>query len=153
MERPSPGQRLPSGVALAERVHGDLELLSFTPSQAPDLPGAVLSLFSREDLQTDEERRIRAVLEESEERIPTGLSARSRLLARKGVMGLVEAAEWLDLLIVGSRGYGPVRRALLGSTSTVLLRSTPTPILVLPRAAGSDPLGLNRLADLQRQEG
>jgi nucleotide-binding universal stress UspA family protein len=39
----------------------------------------------------------------------------------------------LDLLVAGSRGYGPSGRASLGSVSTALLRSLPCPVLVVPR--------------------
>jgi nucleotide-binding universal stress UspA family protein len=38
----------------------------------------------------------------------------------------------LDLLVVGSRGHGPVRRLLLGSTSTRLVREARCPVLVVP---------------------
>jgi nucleotide-binding universal stress UspA family protein len=41
----------------------------------------------------------------------------------------------LDLLAVGSRAHGPVRRLLLGSTSTRLVREAVCPLLVLPRSA------------------
>lgn len=43
----------------------------------------------------------------------------------------------LDLLVVGSRGYGPLHRALVGSTSTELVRTAPCPVLVLPRGAAN----------------
>jgi nucleotide-binding universal stress UspA family protein len=39
----------------------------------------------------------------------------------------------LDLLIVGSRSYGPVRRLMFGSTSQHLARSGRCPLLVVPR--------------------
>jgi nucleotide-binding universal stress UspA family protein len=39
----------------------------------------------------------------------------------------------LDLLVVGSRSYGPVRRLLLGSTSMRLVREATCPLLILPR--------------------
>jgi nucleotide-binding universal stress UspA family protein len=42
----------------------------------------------------------------------------------------------VDLLVVGSRGYGPVRRLVLGSTSNYLERHARCSLLVLPRAAG-----------------
>jgi nucleotide-binding universal stress UspA family protein len=41
----------------------------------------------------------------------------------------------LDLLVVGTRAYGPVRRLLLGSTSTRLMRHAACPLLVAPRGA------------------
>jgi len=45
----------------------------------------------------------------------------------------------VDLLIVGSRGYGPVRRVVHGSTSNYLQRHARCPLLVLPRAAAASP--------------
>jgi nucleotide-binding universal stress UspA family protein len=41
----------------------------------------------------------------------------------------------LDLLVVGARAYGPVRRLLLGSTSTRLVHHAACPLLVTPRGA------------------
>jgi len=43
----------------------------------------------------------------------------------------------VDLIVVGSRGYGPALRVILGSVSTELARSAPCPVLVTPRAAES----------------
>jgi nucleotide-binding universal stress UspA family protein len=45
-----------------------------------------------------------------------------------------ESAE-LDLLAVGSRGYGPLRAVLLGSVSSALVRSAQSPLVVVPRGA------------------
>jgi nucleotide-binding universal stress UspA family protein len=41
----------------------------------------------------------------------------------------------VDLLVVGSRGYGPIRRLVLGSTSEYLERHARCSLLVLPRVA------------------
>jgi nucleotide-binding universal stress UspA family protein len=45
----------------------------------------------------------------------------------------------VDLLVVGSRGYGPVRRLVLGSTSEYLQRHARCSLLVLPRPAERPP--------------
>jgi nucleotide-binding universal stress UspA family protein len=41
----------------------------------------------------------------------------------------------VDLLVVGSRGYGPPRRLMFGSTARKLTAKAPCPLLVLPRVA------------------
>jgi nucleotide-binding universal stress UspA family protein len=41
----------------------------------------------------------------------------------------------VDLLFVGSRGYGPLRRALLGNVSGALVRAAGCPVVVTPRTA------------------
>jgi nucleotide-binding universal stress UspA family protein len=54
----------------------------------------------------------------------------------------------LDLLVVGSRGYGPVRRALLGGVSAKLIRSAPCPVLVTPRGSEETSEGAWRPSEL-----
>ena len=71
--------------------------------------------------------------------------ARGRIEALEGVGSHAvygSAAEELaiysasvDLLVVGSRGYGPLGRLVHGSTSSKLARSARCPLLVLPRPA------------------
>ncbi len=47
---------------------------------------------------------------------------------------LLEAAEvGVDLLVLGSRGFGPVMRLLIGSVSSRVIRGAPCPVLVVPR--------------------
>jgi nucleotide-binding universal stress UspA family protein len=41
----------------------------------------------------------------------------------------------VDLLFVGSHGYGPLRRALLGNVSGALVRAAGCPVVVTPRTA------------------
>lgn len=38
-----------------------------------------------------------------------------------------------DLLVCGSRGYGPARRVLLGGVSARVLRHARIPVMVVPR--------------------
>ena len=51
---------------------------------------------------------------------------------------LVAFGDEVELLVVGSRGYGPVRRMMLGSTSMHLARAARCPLLVLPRPMALD---------------
>jgi nucleotide-binding universal stress UspA family protein len=48
---------------------------------------------------------------------------------------LAAFGDQVDILVVGSRGYGPVKRLVLGSTSDYLERHARCPLLVLPRVA------------------
>jgi nucleotide-binding universal stress UspA family protein len=47
---------------------------------------------------------------------------------------LAERSRALDLLVIGSRGYGPVRHALIGNVSTTVMRTAPCPVLIVPRS-------------------
>ena len=50
------------------------------------------------------------------------------------VDGLLAAARHVDLLVMGSRGRGPLRAAILGSVSHSVAQQAPCPVLILPRA-------------------
>jgi nucleotide-binding universal stress UspA family protein len=78
------------------------------------------------------EREIAEALEE----LPRGLRASGEVLSGEAAKTLVsKAEEGIDLLVMGSRGYGPARRVLLGGVSSKLARSAPCPLLVVPRTA------------------
>lgn len=70
---------------------------------------------------------------------PRALRAEGR--ARRGAATTVlrdEAELGIDLFVLGSRGYGPLMRTMLGSVTAELMRSAPCPLLVFPRGAGGD---------------
>jgi nucleotide-binding universal stress UspA family protein len=54
---------------------------------------------------------------------------------------LVELSANVDLLVLGSRAWGPVRRTVIGSTATHLMRRSHCPVLVLPRGAATGAPG------------
>ncbi len=56
-------------------------------------------------------------------------------IARDELVGL---SEHVDLLVLGSRGYGPVRRALLGGSADRIVHAAVCPVLVVPRGAHED---------------
>jgi nucleotide-binding universal stress UspA family protein len=49
---------------------------------------------------------------------------------------LAEASEDVDLLVLGSRGYGPLHSVLVGGVAGRVVREAACPVLVLPRKAG-----------------
>jgi nucleotide-binding universal stress UspA family protein len=51
------------------------------------------------------------------------------------------AAVAVDVLVMGSRGYGPVRRAVLGSVSAGLVHASAVPVIVTPRGAARHRAG------------
>jgi nucleotide-binding universal stress UspA family protein len=50
---------------------------------------------------------------------------------------LIRVSEHLDLLVCGSRGYGPLRAVLLGGVTRRLTAEARCPVIVLPRGVTS----------------
>ena len=66
--------------------------------------------------------------------LPSELRALPVLEHGDPVHKLLEAAEvGVDLLVLGSRGFGPVMRLLIGSVSSKVIRAAACPVLVVPR--------------------
>lgn len=82
----------------------------------------------REVVQTD--------LDEVVAKMPAKASVFGRMVDGDASDMLAEAASDASLLVIGSRGYGPIGRVLLGSTDAALMRNAPCPVVVLPRQKG-----------------
>jgi nucleotide-binding universal stress UspA family protein len=111
---------------LAEATTADLRLVSVLPPSVaewgryryvPEPPGY-------EDLAREAAERVLTVARPDEE-----TEVRSGAVAT----ALLDVSREVDLLVLGSRSYGPARRLLLGSVSDVVVRSSSCPVLVLPR--------------------
>lgn len=77
--------------------------------------------------------RLRGELESAAGSLPADVARSTEFQSGGAVTVLSGEANELDLLVLGSRGYGPVRRVLLGSVSGELVRGTACPVLVVPR--------------------
>ena len=100
-----------------------------------------------EELRRD---RYRAILDDALNALPAVVRPEGRLLSGKVEEQLVEQANVsLDVMVVGSRAYGPLRRVLPGSTSNALMSSARCPVIVYPR--GVEPDGLVYLGEGDRE--
>jgi nucleotide-binding universal stress UspA family protein len=64
-------------------------------------------------------------------------NADMRVLAGDPVRCLVDASSELDLLVVGSRHYGPLRSVLMGSVSAPLVEHAQCPVVIVPRGVSA----------------
>jgi nucleotide-binding universal stress UspA family protein len=77
----------------------------------------------------------RDALKAAEADMPEGVTVEARFIEGSPGEVLARESDELDLLITGSRGYGPRAAVLLGSTTQTLMRSAECPGLVMPRGA------------------
>jgi nucleotide-binding universal stress UspA family protein len=78
----------------------------------------------------------RAALDEALTTLPDGVNATAELLEGDVIDELAALDEReIDVLVMGSRGYGPVRRVLLGGVARKLIRRAACPLIVVPRGS------------------
>jgi len=86
-------------------------------------------------------RRVaQAIIDAGLRRLPPGLEAATSVLEGDAA-ALAEAAhkDKVGVLYVGSRGYGPLREAILGGFTGALLRTARCPLVIVPcRVAGAE---------------
>lgn len=74
-------------------------------------------------------RRLRAAADDLRR---AGVRVDASLLTGRAAAVLRESSSELDLIVIGSRGRGPTRAALLGSVSRALVRHAACPVVVVP---------------------
>jgi nucleotide-binding universal stress UspA family protein len=130
---------LDAAVALATQAGAEIRVitafqpLAFGAVTTSALPGASANETMRAEL--------RAVHEEALTAVGERVRVQGRFAEGSADDILLGESADLDLLVVGSRGYGPVGAVLMGSATTALARGATCPILVTPRATQFDLLG------------
>ena len=126
-------EALRCAAAIARLARGTLRVIAVVPPEPAVAPASgygfewgVVARRSRDAM----EEEVRHTVQQLD--IPASAETVVGLPAER----LAEASRDLDLLVVGSRNYGPVRRVLPGSTSLRLTRRASCPVVVVPRGAG-----------------
>ena len=89
----------------------------------------------------DYEEQAREGLDEAAAALPADVQAETVFVAGSPGPDLAAQTAQVDLLVVGSRGYGPGAAVLLGGVTHQLIHTAHCPVIVLPRGAdGLDPL-------------
>jgi nucleotide-binding universal stress UspA family protein len=145
----SPGGRTALAFALAgaARRGAALDVVAAYPVTLVWTGGVPLDIPDVDAVRADTERRARDLVDEVRQddslaAVPGVAELDVRLLPHEGrpVPALLAAAKGAELLVVGSRGRGAVRSALLGSVALHCVNHAPCPVLVVhPGASTPQP--------------
>jgi len=131
---------------LATRTEASLQVLmvieppAAIPGQFVPLPGLeALTTIERGEAMQRQEQAAQSVLNRALGALGGALKIERRVLVGTHPAGAIldTAREGVDLLVLGSRAYGPLRRALSGSVSSRVVRHAPCSVLVSPRIGES----------------
>jgi nucleotide-binding universal stress UspA family protein len=117
---------------LARAAGGELTVVRVHPvvTTIAPAPDAVAASFTLHD---DLLRAARRELDRTVDGIDPAVRPRPVLREGDPAHELADASRELDVLVTGSRGYGPLRAVLLGGVTGPLLREAHAPVIVVPR--------------------
>jgi nucleotide-binding universal stress UspA family protein len=130
VDGPEGRDALTVATALARRAGGTVTTYTVRePPRAHSLAGALGDQPEREA-----DQRIETILDRVRASVPADILQGAEVLHGHAAETLEKVSGDLDLLICGSRGYGPVRSTLVGGVSSRLAHTAACPLLVIPRA-------------------
>jgi nucleotide-binding universal stress UspA family protein len=125
-----------AAAAIATRAGAVLEVLRAV--QPVDWTGVVPpGKAYREAVELARDAAAEAARAAADELAP-GVEAIVHAVVESPLAALTKASADLDLLVCGSRGYGPLRRVPLGSVSRPLSHEARCPLVVVPRGTATD---------------
>jgi nucleotide-binding universal stress UspA family protein len=133
--RPESRQAFALAAALARECGASITVRSVVGTPLPYADAAAYDeewLSRAQAMATDEQHEVLA---------GAGVEANGDVVVGAPVEELVELSRRVELLVLGSRAWGPVRRILVGSTAGALTREAHCPLLVLPRGAATGQPG------------
>lgn len=120
--------------AIATAADAPVRVLSVAEPPEPVITGT-LDALALDCVRRAREERARMAVASGIEALPAHRRAGGETLSGDAPDALAAASQELDLLVCGSRGYGPVRTVLVGGTSHELVRKAACPVVVVPRAS------------------
>jgi len=125
-------QALRVASCLANALDAGLILAHAAP--VPLVPGASAAAEGQERLRHAEIERVEELLEQlaADEQISSSLRVRVAFGAAGGTLADIVEEEGASLVVVGSRGRGALKAALLGSVSSELASTSRTPVVIVP---------------------
>jgi nucleotide-binding universal stress UspA family protein len=121
---------LEEGAKLAGKFGASMKVVGVLTPIPP--MGAAAAARTGPEAGPDFQTRLHAAVAD----LPPELRALPLLEKGDPVKKLLEVAEvGVDLLVLGSRGFGPVMRLLIGSVSSKVIRAASCPVMVVPRPA------------------
>jgi nucleotide-binding universal stress UspA family protein len=131
---------LHAGYELARHCRATLRVIHVFDATSVSAP-ALMTMPGWDSMRDDHEARQRKELADAVAGLPADVGIESVFTTGHPGIELASESEHVDLMVVGSRGYGPRAAVLLGSVSHALIRNATCPVVVLPRGSRSiDPL-------------
>jgi nucleotide-binding universal stress UspA family protein len=130
---------LAAAYQVARHFDADLRVIRIFDATMVGTPALMTVPGPYGNVHEDYEAQQREGLDEAVAAMPSDVRVETGFVAGSAGHELAAQSESVDLMLVGSRGYGPRAAVLLGGVTHTLIRKAACPVVVLPR--GSRGLG------------
>jgi nucleotide-binding universal stress UspA family protein len=151
---PEGARALSAGLLMARAAGAPLRVIHVFTRDWP-VPPSMLAVPGYVRLTPAAEEAARAELDRTVAALPGDVWAEPAFLHGDPAHELAVESEVADLLVIGSRGYGPLKSVLLGGVSGRVVRTAACPVLILPHGADAslDPLFADGLRETTETDG
>jgi len=126
---------LETAALIARQAKAELQVHAVLDDRVPPTGWSPLDIRASSLLRVDLKQEARGVLEQQTRAATSSVEVDVEVKVHHGrpATALLELSHDVDLLVIGSRRWGPLTRVVLGSTGEALLHDAPCPVLTVPR--------------------
>ena len=126
---------------LAKALGAELVVIGVADATGFEAP-ALMGGPSVASVRVEIDRHVQESLDALVAELPEDVTATTKRLTGDPADLLADHSAYLDLLVTGSRGYGPLHSVLAGGVSGRVLRTAQCPVVIVPRGVDTALAGL-----------
>jgi nucleotide-binding universal stress UspA family protein len=126
---------------LAKALGAELVVIGVADASGFEAP-ALMGGPSVASVRVDIDRHVQESLDALVAELPEDVTATTKRLTGDPADMLADHSAYVDLLVTGSRGYGPLHSVLAGGVSGRVLRTAQCPVIIVPRGVETALSGL-----------
>ena len=130
-----------SAAELARAFGAELVVIGVADATGFEAP-ALMGGPSAPSVRVEIDRHVQESLDALVAELPQDVTATTKRLTGDPGEMLADHSAYLDLLVTGSRGYGPLHSVLAGGVSGRVLRNAQCPVVIVPRGVDAALAGL-----------
>lgn len=136
------GSALHEGRALAARTGGELHVIAGAALE-PELASYAFVAPNYAEVEEEIFEQTKTAMEAATAEFGDGVRLIPETVHGQAADVLIERSGELDILLLGSRAYGPLRHALTGGVSARVMRAAHCPVVTVPRTVAREhmPVG------------
>ena len=129
--------------ALAARTGGELHVIAGAALE-PELASYAYAAANYAEVERELYEQTEAALQAATAELGKEVQVSPETIQGQPADVLIERSGELDILLLGSRAYGPLRYALTGGVSARVMREAHCPVVTMPRGVAREQMPMRK---------